>query len=316
MKAIWAGNTIYSKFLITVGIILLCGITFTLLSTVLATFIGGVNMTELQAILTDPSQPRSLWFLKLIQTFSAIGAFIIPPLILAYLFSNHPFKYLSLDKKPEAGALFLVLLIMLIATPVINFLGELNSHLHLPESLKGIENWMRNSEEKAAELTKLFLKMDTPSELFFNLFMIGLLPALGEELVFRGIVQKLFHQWSKNMHVAVWTSAILFSAIHMQFYGFLPRMILGAMLGYMLVWSGNLWLPIAGHFINNAGAVIFVYLFQNGYSTLDPDKIGTSNDFTSVALSLVITSGLYYLLFRKSLTDNINQQSTTINQKY
>jgi membrane protease YdiL (CAAX protease family) len=299
MKSIWAGNTPYSKFLITVGIILISAVFFTLLSTVAATFAFDVNMIQLQAMLSDPKNPESLKILKLIQTFSAIGTFIIPPFILAYLFSSQPIEYLALNKQPRKNSYIIIIALMLIATPFINFLGELNSHLHLPSFLKGVEDWMHDAEAKAAELTEAFLIMNSFGDLLFNIFMIALLPAIGEELLFRGIVQKLFHQWTRNAHIAIWLTAILFSAMHMQFYGFLPRMILGVMLGYMLVWSGSLWLPILAHFINNAGAVIFTYMFQHGYTNLDPDKVGTENDFISVLGSIVITFLLFSMLYKK-----------------
>jgi uncharacterized protein len=299
MKSIWAGNSPYSKFLITVGIILLSAVFFTLLSTLIATAIYGVNMVQLQGLLTDVTQPDSLSILKLVQTFSAIGTFIIPPFVLAFLFSEKPVAYLSLDRSPKIFLFVIVALIMIISTPFINFLGEINSYMHLPGFLKGLEDWMHESEDKAAELTKAFLDMKNPGNLIFNLFMIGLLPAIGEELVFRGIIQKIFHQWSRNAHVAVWTTAILFSAMHMQFYGFLPRMMLGAMLGYMLVWSGSLWLPILGHFINNGAAVIFSYMFQHGMTTIDPDAIGTGSDFGSVAVSFLITLLMFGIVYKR-----------------
>ena len=302
-KAIWADNTPYSKFLITVGIILVSAVFFTLLSTILAIAFYGVSMIQLQEMMSDPSQPVTLTILKLVQTFSAIGTFIIPPFILAWLFSVRPLEYLSLDRSTQKNSLFLVAIIMVVATPLVNFLGETNAQMHFPEFLKGVEEWMRDSEKKAAELTKIFLDMKTPGDLFFNLFMIALLPAIGEELVFRGVVQKIFHQWSRNAHVAVWTTAILFSAMHMQFYGFMPRMLLGAMLGYMLVWSGSLWLPILAHFINNAGAVVLTYLFQHNLSSLNPDEVGTGSDFTGAGVSLALTVLLFVILYRRERTN-------------
>lgn len=302
-KAIWADNTPYSKFLITVGIILVSAVFFTLLSTILAIAFYGVSMIQLQEMMSDPSQPVTLTILKLVQTFSAIGTFIIPPFILAWLFSVRPLEYLSLDRSTQKNSLFLVAIIMVVATPLVNFLGETNAQMHFPEFLKGVEEWMRDSEKKAAELTKIFLDMKTPGDLFFNLFMIALLPAIGEELVFRGVVQKIFHQWSRNAHVAVWTTAILFSAMHMQFYGFMPRMLLGAMLGYMLVWSGSLWLPMLAHFINNGAAVVLTYLFQHNLSTINPDEVGTGSDFTGAGVSLALTVLLFVILYRRERTN-------------
>jgi membrane protease YdiL (CAAX protease family) len=300
MRGIWANNTPYSKFLISVGIILLSAILFTIFSSVLATIIYGINMDELQKLMQNPDAPNGMAALKMMQTVSAIGAFIIPSFLLAQLFSTDTYEYLSLNRKPDLPSMVIVILAMLLATPFINFLGELNASMHLPGSLRSVEDWMKNAEDQAAKLTQAFLKMDTFGDFLFNLVMIGLLPAIGEELVFRGIVQKLFVQLAKNVHVGVWLSAILFSAIHMQFYGFLPRMVLGLMLGYMLVWSGSLWLPIIGHFINNAGAVLFMYLFQHGYTDMDPDKIGTQNDFAGVAISIVLTVLLFVILHRRN----------------
>ncbi len=305
MKAIWADNTPYSKFLITVGIILLCAVFFTLISTMAVTIIYGISMTEMQNLLSNLDSPVTLQILKIVQTFSAIGTFLIPPFILAYFFSEKPAEYLSLSSKPDRTSILLVIGAMLFATPFINFLGELNSTMHLPGFLSEVEKWMKESEDKAAVLTKAFLKMDSFGDFMFNIILIGLIPAVGEELVFRGVVQKLFYQLTKNIHAGVIIAAILFSAMHMQFYGFIPRMVLGMILGYMLIWSGSLWLPIVGHFVNNAGAVIFYYLFQQGYSSVDPDKIGTESDFGSVALSLVLTTALLVVLYRRSQTGKI-----------
>lgn len=301
MKAIWTNNTPYSKFLITVGIILVSAVFFTLLSTIIATAFYGVSMIQLQEMMADPSQPVTLSILKLVQTFSALGTFIIPPFVLAWFFSERPLQYLSLDRSPMKFSMLLATLVIIVSMPFVNFLGEINSNMHLPEFLKSVEDWMHESENKAAELTKVFLDMKTPGDLVFNLFMIALLPAVGEELVFRGVVQKIFHQWSRNSHVAIWTTALLFSAMHMQFYGFLPRMLLGAMLGYMLVWSGSLWLPMIAHFINNGAAVIFTYLFQHELSTINPDEVGTGSNFMVVVVSLVLTVLMFLILYRGEL---------------
>jgi membrane protease YdiL (CAAX protease family) len=296
MKGIWSQSTPYSQLLITVGVILISATLFTILGSLAASFIYGLSMTELSAIVTNTSHPRAIPILKIMQTMSATGTFIVPPFVLAYLFSTNSRKYLSLDRKPGSISILVALVLMVVATPVINFLGEINSFLHLPEFLRGVEEWMKQAEAQAAELTTAFLRMDTINEFLINLFMIALIPAIGEELLFRGIIQNLFLRWSKNVHVSVWTAAVLFSALHMQFYGFLPRMILGGMLGYMLVWSGSLWLPIVAHFVNNAAAVIFYYLFQHNITTIDPDKIGTGSDFVSLAGSFLFTVVLLAVL--------------------
>ncbi|HRH64847.1 MAG TPA: CPBP family intramembrane metalloprotease [Bacteroidia bacterium] len=298
-KAIWANNTSYSKFLISVGIILLSAVFFTLVSTILSSAIYGVNMAELQTLLNNLEDPKAISILKLVQTISAIGTFIVPPFIIAYLIDVRPMHFLGIDKWAGVSTGMLVIICLVISVPLINFLGELNGTMHLPGFLKTVEDWMRASEERASELTKAFLEMPTFGDMLFNVFMIALIPAIGEELLFRGVVQKIFTGWAKNVHVGVWMAAILFSAMHMQFYGFVPRLLLGAMLGYLFVWSGSLWLAILAHFVNNASAVIFTYLYQQEISTIDVDAVGTQQgDAWGVIISTLLTAGLLYSIYR------------------
>jgi membrane protease YdiL (CAAX protease family) len=299
LKAIWSENTPYSKFLLTVGLILISVTFFTLVSLVIAGLIYGLSVTELNALLTDYSDPRAIQVLKFIQTFSTIGSFIFPAFCIAYLFSPQPIAYLSLNKKATGGSILLVVLALLVALPLINFTGELNSRMSLPSFLSSVENWMRESEDKATELFKYFLDMHSTGDVLFNLFMMALLPAIGEELIFRGIIQRIFSAWLKNIHVAVWLSAILFSAFHFQFYGFLPRMMLGVMFGYLLVWSGSLWLPMVAHFVNNAAIVIMTYLFREDLIGVDADTIGTQSDYVSVLVSLACTGVLLWMVYKR-----------------
>jgi hypothetical protein len=153
--------------------------------------------------------------------------------------------------------------------------------------------WMHNSEKEAAAITKIFLQMNGTSDLLINLFMIDLIPAIGEELLFRGLFQPLFQKLTNNPHLGIWLSAILFSALHMQFLGFFPRMFMGAAFGYLLLWSGSLWLPIIGHFINNAGAVFIAFLIQkNGIS----EEIETVGAGQGGLLYVVVSSLLVAVL--------------------
>jgi membrane protease YdiL (CAAX protease family) len=299
LKATWAGTSPYSKFLLAVGVILISAVLFTLISTLAAMSFYGISMSQLQFLLSDFSNPDAIPVLKLIQTVSTIGTFILPPFLIAYLFDARPASYLSLDKKAKFSSALLVVVALIAALPFINFLGDLNSRMSLPSFLSGLEKWMKSSEEQAAQLTRSFLEMHSVSDVLFNVFMIGLLPALGEELLFRGIVQRIFSDWSKNVHIGIWTSAVLFSAMHVQFYGFIPRMMLGALLGYLLVWSGSLWMPILAHFVNNASAVVFTYLFNTQKMTVDPDKVGTENDYVSVVISIILTGALLWLIYKK-----------------
>lgn len=214
--------------------------------------------------------------LKLMQLFQSLGMFVIPPIVVAYLWSEKPFSFLKIEKKIKWMSAIFIVIMMIIAIPLINLLGDFNQQLVLPKALAGLEDMMKTSELETAKVTEQLLNVHSIIGLLFNIFLIAMLPALGEELFFRGVLQRIFQDW-KGAVVSIWITAFIFSAIHFQFYGFLPRLLLGAFFGYLLVWSGNLWLPILAHFINNLMAVVFYYLKFNGYHVLDIDTIGTGN---------------------------------------
>lgn len=233
--------------------------------------------------------------LKTMQFIQAIGVFILPPLVLAYLWSEKPFEYLRLDKKTKTFDIIYVFVFMVLIIPFVNLLGDLNQQVELPKALEGIENWMKTSEEQAKILTERLLAVQYIQGLFLNILLIAILPALGEELIFRGALQRILHDW-KGAIFAIWIAAFIFSAIHVQFYGFVPRLLMGAFFGYLLLWSGNLWLPILAHFTNNVLAVIFYYFKNNGYQMPDIDTIGTGETiWLGVASGALGIFGFFFL---------------------
>ncbi|MDX1283818.1 MAG: CPBP family intramembrane glutamic endopeptidase, partial [Draconibacterium sp.] len=170
-----------------------------------------------------------------------------------------------------------------------------------PSWLAGVENWMKEAEENAAAITEAFLNVKTIPGLAFNIFMIAFLPAIGEELLFRGVIQKIFTNMTRNHHLGIWISAMLFSALHMQFYGFVPRVLLGALFGYLLVWSGSMWLPILGHFLNNAFAVIAMFFIENNMLNPEYEDIGsTTESYYLAALSLGLTFVFLLMIKRQN----------------
>jgi membrane protease YdiL (CAAX protease family) len=187
--------------------------------------------------------------------------------------------------------------IIFFSLPFIQFLSQFNQGISFPEGLKGIENWLMNKEESAQELTKRFLSADNWQGLLVNVVVVGVLPAIGEEFVFRGIVQRIFSKWTRNAHLGIFIAAFLFSAMHIQFYGLFPRFFLGVLFGYLLLWSGSIWLPVFGHFVNNASAVVVFYFtdevnFKAGkYDTMNmPDAV----IYLSVGLIAIFSYLIYY----------------------
>lgn len=243
----------------------------------------------------DFTNPDDMKLLKYMQVSQSIGLFIAPSIVIAWLYHHDWDEYLQLHKPVNIKLIGWVLLLTFAINPFINFLGGVNAGMHFPEWLSGVEEWMREAEDAAENLTKAFLKVDNIGGLLFNLFMIAVLPALGEELLFRGVIQQLLTRITRNYHWGIWLAAALFSALHMQFYGFIPRMFLGAMFGYLLVWSGSLWLPIVAHFINNAAAVILQYLIDKEKFSSSIDEFGTEISQWYIAL-ISLAVGLYILL--------------------
>lgn len=296
----------FPQLLFSAFIILVSFLAFLALSLIIAIPLFGFNSILEMPNIGDLDNPGSIAILKYFQTVQALGLFILPTLILAYLFQGNIQKYLYLNKSASSSTFLLVAMLMLAMAPFINFLGEWNSNMSLPDWMTGVEQWMRNTEEDAARLTEAFLNVKTLPALAFNVFMVALLPAIGEEFLFRGVIQKIFTRMTKNTHWGIWISAILFSAMHMQFFGFIPRMLLGAVFGYLLVWSGSMWLPVLGHFLNNALAVIAMYFVNNG--TIDPaveDYGSTSGSYYAAILSVLIAALLLWQIKKQNAGSEI-----------
>jgi membrane protease YdiL (CAAX protease family) len=248
-------------------------------------------------------QPMSVSSLKWVQLFQSMALFLLPPLCMAYLWTQEPMKWLKMDKCQRPGVSLMAILIMLLALPAINLIGHINQQMVLPSFLEPLEQWMKMHEETAGQLTEQFLHVDTYGGLVINILLMAVLPAVAEELSFRGVLMNLFPAKGDRVpHVAIWCTAILFSAVHMQFYGFLPRMLMGALFGYALVWTGNLWVPILMHFTNNAMAVLLYFVsMRMNWDMKMIDAIGTNDTLWLGVVSLVITLvGIY--AFRRSTT--------------
>ena len=250
-------------------------------------------------------QPLSVNAMKWIQFFQSAAMFLLPPLCMAYLWSKQPLEWLKLksERVKVKGERVWAVVLMLVALPAINLLAHINEQMALPAFLEPLEAWMKTQEETAKNLTDQFMHVTTFGGLIINLLLMAVLPAISEELTFRGVLMNLFKVKGESVpHLAIWCSAILFSAIHLQFYGFVPRMLMGALFGYMLVWTGSLWTPILMHFTNNAMAVILYFVsLRAGWDIEMMDAIGTNDTLWLGVVSMVITIvGIY--AFRRSTT--------------
>ena len=230
--------------------------------------------------------------LKAMQIAVSLGMFFLPAFLFAYMKGEKAFSFLQLSFKPSWQLLLLVVPIVLLAAPFIAAMLELNQQMSLPAALSQLEQYLKTTEQANEQMLKKLLIMNTPSDFLINMLMVAVIPALGEEIFFRGCLQRVLTDLYRNAYVAIIMGAIIFSFIHFQFYGFLPRMILGILFGYMLLWTGNLWYSVLAHFLHNGLQVTILYLFQQ--KIIDIDIEATQS--VSPVLAFGATALLFYVL--------------------
>ncbi|MFN5237663.1 MAG: lysostaphin resistance A-like protein [Bacteroidota bacterium] len=207
--------------------------------------------------------------------------------------------YLQINRMPDWSIVVLALLLMIISTPFVLFTLQLNQQIPLPESFKV-------AEEQAELVLKGLLNMEYPAELIGNLILIAVLPAIGEEIVFRGIVQRQLMRVMLNPYVALFVAAVIFSLAHFQMEGFIPRLVLGMVLGWLYWKSGNLWVPSIAHLFNNGAQVLGQYLHKQGLSSVNLED-DISVPVVAALLSLLLAAGVITLINKR--TDNKGYQS-------
>jgi uncharacterized protein len=287
--------------IIFVLMLLLSGLILTLLIGVLVAIpLFHVNlMTDIYS-LTDLKNPVAVGLMKYLQIIQSIGLFIIPPVLAGYFFERRPLGYLGLMKKPGLKLILTVVVLMVVSIPMINWLITMNEGMQLPSFLNGLETWMKDSEEQAAQLTTAFLDVHTTGGFLLNILMIAILPAVGEELLFRGLLQRLFGEWFRNVHVGIFITAFFFGVVHLQFYGLLPRVALGVLFGYLYFLSGSIWAPITAHFLNNGAVVIASYLANLGIISANYEEFGNTTNVFLITGSILFSVALMFFVSKNS----------------
>ena len=198
-----------------------------------------------------------------------IVVFILPVVLLALI--NKSVEHRKMESSlwtehgPTLRSIALVVLVYIVALPAMNYIVDWNQNLHLPHALNGLEKTMRAMEDGAQAVTEQLLNTESWAMMLMTVLLVGVLTGMGEEAFFRAGMLGSMRHGGVNRHVAVWTAAIVFSAIHLQFYGFVPRMLLGAWFGYVMLWSGEVWTPIIAHALNNSAVVVCTFLAHNKY---------------------------------------------------
>lgn len=234
-----------------------------------------------------------------------ICVFILPALLTAYYITPQPVSLLALDRKPGGWQIFVVIMTLILSMPAMNYLVYLNESIDLPDS--ALEQWFRSTEAAARAVTDELLATRSAGMLAVSVLIVGVLTGFGEELFFRGAQQRIFLLRGINGHVAVWVTAVIFSALHFQFYGFFPRLLLGAFFGYLAWKGGSIWLPVIAHALNNSLAVIFGYLAVNYqvFANIDAYGVPGEGEFPWVALLSFVATALFLMLCRKKIVGRV-----------
>ena len=251
------------------------------------------------------SRPEAL--LKISMVLQDVLVFTLPPVITALIVTKLPAKMLAVDVKPNGTITMLSVATLICSMPAMNFVIEWNKGWHLPASMSTVEELFRTMEENAQSVTDSLMAGCTIPSLIVSVLIVGVMAGFTEELFFRGGMQRIMTLGGKtNKHVAVWAVAIIFSLIHFQLFGFVPRMLLGAFFGYLLVWSGSVWVPMIVHMTNNSLVVLSTWWEVNHSSTtaMKIDEIGTDlstpSGWISLLFSILLTIAGLVLIYRNS----------------
>lgn len=238
---------------------------------------------------------------RIVTIFQDLLVFALPAVVMALVSSRLPAQWLAIDRKLPLYPLMAAVVLMIVSIPFQNFLISWNSSITLPAGMEGIARWMTETQERADASLEVLLGGVSVADLILNLLIVGVMAGLCEELFFRGALQRIISDKGRNPHVAIWVTAVVFSAFHLQFFGFFPRLLLGALFGYLLWWSGSLWLPVMVHILNNSVVVVTQWVARRNGAEPALDRLGTDS-VTMVLLSVALTAAAVWLVRRLSLS--------------
>ena len=282
-------------------LLLLYTFAFSIALQVAALLLGALTNANMQDFFNSGGNPSSLgnsrFFMYALLASSTFGAFYLPAVMLQ---KKEPFQlYFPAEKTPFTFYVLAVAFLLVFA-PLMNLIGEWNANMNLSENLKGLENWMREQEDASNALIKSIVMVDNFGLLLVNIIVLAVFPAIAEEYYFRGSLLSIFQRLFNNKHLSIWVTAIIFSAIHVQFFGFVPRMLLGAFFGYMLFWTQNIWVPIIGHFVNNASVAIIAYAYTLQGKTFEDLQSFDSYSIFVYLGSFLLSAAVAVLFYKKS----------------
>lgn len=257
MKGLLAHRPPLNQLITLVAIALVSFFSVAMIGTIALQALTGISVDSLSDLSpAQLSKPGMLTFLRGMQFVQFIGLFVLPAWICSQLFSYEPNRFLGFQAPNLSQFWFWSILIMIILLPFTQLIGELNQRIVFPG---GMKEWMQSQEKSAEQTVKALLSAQSLNDLLLNLFFVAVLAGVGEELLFRGLIQRiLVRKYGRWTGIVI--AAILFSAMHMQFYGFFPRFLLGVVLGILFAYSGSLWVAILAHFFYDAMLITAAYV--------------------------------------------------------
>jgi membrane protease YdiL (CAAX protease family) len=268
----------------------------------------GKSLFDMQKEMLNPANINAV---KAIQVVSTILIFFVPAVVAARIVSARPFDHLGFRKGVKISRVVVAVLLMLCALPLVGFLAEINKAIPISAALRKTFDAMESSY---AEQVKLIATFKSLADYIIALFIIALMPALVEEVFFRGGLQNIFMRWFKIPWLVIVITSLIFSAIHFSWYGFIPRMALGMVLGYIFYYTGNLWYSIIAHFFNNALMITVLYWQYLKNKTVDM-SVGESAPWWAGVISAAIVIGLFIVL-RKITATKVYANSITTSSNH
>ncbi len=263
----------------------------------------------LNQLMFSPENIENGWYIMMLfQGIVHFFSYLLPCLLFWYIIEKKTVEEFNFRTKPSLYVWAMTIVLVLFFIPFNGKVIEWNAAMKFPDVLSDLELWMRGKEDQMENLTKFLTSFDTFGQLSIALIVVVLLPALGEEMLFRGIIQRKFSD-VMNIHVAIWLSAAIFSAIHFQFYGFLPRMLLGALFGYLYYWSGNLWVAVLAHFVNNGFVLIMIFLYNTKVLHINIEETKTM-PILAVLMSAASSAYILYRIHQKTIKKHVDFQDT------
>ena len=279
-----------AQLLLVISIALVSFFIIGLVGLFIISAITGMGITEMSDMGSwDLTKPSSITAIRGMQVVQFISLFLVPVFICTRLFSTDSRSYLGLRRPLNPGYFGIGIMLMLIALPFVNWMGELNKNMVFPPD---IDAWLKAKETEAARTIQALLGQRTVKDLVINIICIAGLAAVGEELLFRGLLQRIFIKLFKSPWLGIIVAAFLFSAMHLQFYGFLPRFILGVLLGLMFWYSGSLWVPMLAHFVYDALLITLAYFYPSmlkDESTVKLANLALTGTISLVLLVMLVT---------------------------